>query len=208
MSERASLLGNAGERERRKAALDGVERGDATSERLEQSARAAGESAETGEEILRNLQEQRDKILSARASAGHMERDMDRSERKMYQLGCEKCMQRWAFCVLVLLVLGGLSFFLYWKLQHQKDGDDDDDDEDVLRGEEAVLGRRFMDERVASVGTFSATPDDDKQAYRVAAPRYDDVVFVNDDDDDESHAFATATKAAFRGVARRLLAHF
>jgi len=197
MSERASLLGNAGERERRKAALDGVERGDATSERLEQSARAAGESAETGEEILRKLQEQRDKILSARASAGHMERDMDRSERKMYQLGCEKCMQRWAFCVLVLLVLGGLSFFLYWKLQHQNDDDDDAESVSAI-GQEAVLGRRFIDERVARVGTLSKTTEGD--AYRIVTSRHGD--------DDEDNAYASVTKAAFHGAARRLLAHF
>ena len=114
-----ALLGNDAERARRKAAMDGVERSSVNEERLVQTARTAQESAETGENILSKLHDQREKILSARASAGHMERDMDKSEKRMTQLGCEKCMQRWAFCVLVVLVLGGLSFFLWWKLQHR-----------------------------------------------------------------------------------------
>jgi hypothetical protein len=117
--ERDALLGNDAERARRKAAMDGVERSSVNEERLVQTARTAQESAETGENILSKLHDQREKILSARASAGHMERDMDKSEKRMTQLGCEKCMQRWAFCVLVVLVLGGLSFFLWWKLQHR-----------------------------------------------------------------------------------------
>lgn len=120
-AERDALLGNEAERSRRKAAIDGVERSAANAERLERTARTAAESATTGENILSSLREQRDKILSARASAGHMERDMDKSERRMYQLGCEKCMQRWAFCALVCLVLGGLGFFLWWKLRHDRD---------------------------------------------------------------------------------------
>lgn len=117
-AERDALLGNDAERARRKAAIEGVERSAANAERLERAARTAAESATTGENILGSLKEQRDKILSARASAGHMERDMDKSERRMYQLGCEKCVQRWAFCALVCLVLGGLGFFLWWKLHH------------------------------------------------------------------------------------------
>ena len=117
--ERDALLGNDAERARRKAAMDGVERSSVNEERLEQTARTAQESAETGENILSKLHDQREKILSARASAGHMERDMDKSAKRMTQLGCEKCMQRWAVCVLVVLVLGGLSFFLWWKLQHR-----------------------------------------------------------------------------------------
>ena len=117
--ERDALLGNDAERARRKAAMDGVERSSVNEERLEQTARTAQESAETGENILSKLHDQREKILSARASAGYMERDMDKSAKRMTQLGCEKCMQRWAFCVLVVLVLGGLSFFLWWKLQHR-----------------------------------------------------------------------------------------
>ena len=117
--ERDALLGNDAERARRKAAMDGVERSSVNEERLVQTARTAQESAETGENILSKLHDQREKILSARASAGYMERDMDKSAKRMTQLGCEKCMQRWAFCVLVVLVLGGLSFFLWWKLQHR-----------------------------------------------------------------------------------------
>ena len=117
--ERDALLGNDAERARRKSAIEGVERSSANADRLEQTARTAVESAQTGENILSKLHDQREKILSARASAGHMERDMDKSERRMTQLGCEKCMQRWAFCVLVLLVLTGLGFLLWYKLEHR-----------------------------------------------------------------------------------------
>jgi len=70
--ERDALLGNDAERARRKAAMDGVERSSMNAERLEQTARTAQESAETGENILSKLHDQREKILSARASAGHM----------------------------------------------------------------------------------------------------------------------------------------
>jgi len=139
MSERTKLLSaNAKEDERRQRAMSQAERAEGGRERLAQSARAASASADAGEEILRELHDQRDKILSARASAGHMERDMDRSERKMYQLGCEKCMQRWAFCALVTLVLGGLSFFLWWRLSHRER------EEVTAKTEEAILGREFM----------------------------------------------------------------
>ena len=68
--ERDALLGNDAERARRKAAMDGVERSSVNEERLVQTARTAQESAETGENILSKLHDQREKILSARASAG------------------------------------------------------------------------------------------------------------------------------------------
>lgn len=137
-AERDALLGGDAERERRRAAMDGVERASENAERLERTSRTARESATTGENILTSLREQRDKILSARASAGHMERDMDKSERRMTQLGCEKCVQRWAFCVLVTLVLGGLGVFLWWKLHR---GNDARDDEHHKQRSEAMLAR-------------------------------------------------------------------
>lgn len=166
--ERAALLGNETEREQRKAALTGVERSAATGERLERTQRTALESAATGEEILNKLHDQREKILSARASAGHMERDMDKSERRMTQLSCEKCVQRWAFCFLVTLVLGGLSFFLWWKLQHRDEEDRHRDEED-----EAMLSQRLVDAAIARVGStrdggFFSEEETSSSSYRRA----------------------------------------
>ena len=60
--ERDALLGNDAERARRKAAMDGVERSSVNEERLVQTARTAQESAETGENILSKLHDQREKI--------------------------------------------------------------------------------------------------------------------------------------------------
>ena len=68
--ERDALLGNDAERARRKTAIEGVERSSANADRLEQTARTAMESAQTGENIMSKLHDQREKILSARASAG------------------------------------------------------------------------------------------------------------------------------------------
>ena len=155
--ERDALLGNDAERARRKTAIEGVERSSANADRLEQTARTAMESAQTGENIMSKLHDQREKILSARASAGHMERDMDKSEKRMTQLGCEKCMQRWAFCVLVLLVLTGLSFLLWYKLKHR--------DEDKARREAEE------DEALAMLASKVTSTVNDSLAHMGRVPR-------------------------------------
>ena len=66
----------------------------------------------------------------------------------MTQLGCEKCMQRWAFCVLVLLVLTGLSFLLWYKLKHRDEDkarrEAEEDEAGDVGVESDVHGERFV----------------------------------------------------------------
>ena len=101
----------------RKDLVKGVTRGDETTERLDSAYAMAQNSANAGEEILNNLHDQREKILSARCSAEAMEGDMDTSERKMSRMACEKCIQRWVLWVIAFMIIGGLLFFLYWKME-------------------------------------------------------------------------------------------
>ena len=70
-----------------------------------------------GDAILQNLQEQREKILSARVSAETMEEDMNISERRMTRMACEKCIQKWVLWVILAAVLAGLVVFAYYKLE-------------------------------------------------------------------------------------------
>jgi hypothetical protein len=46
------------------------------------------------------------------------------------------------------LVLGGLSFFLWWKLQHRDEEDGHREEED-----EAMLSQRLVDAAIARVGS-------------------------------------------------------
>ena len=97
--------------------IKGVQRGDDATERLDASVSMAQRTDDIGDDILESLQEQREKILSARCSAEAMEGDMDISERKMTQMACEKCIQRWVLWVIAALFVSGLLFFLYWKIE-------------------------------------------------------------------------------------------
>ena len=89
--------------------IKGVQRGDDATERLDASVSMAQRTDDIGDDILESLQEQREKILSARCSAESMEGDMDISERKMTQMACEKCIQRWVLWVIAALFVGSSS---------------------------------------------------------------------------------------------------
>ena len=109
------------EKTQRKELVKGVTRGDESCDRLDKAYTMAQNSANAGDEILNRLQDQREKILSARCSAESMEHDMDTSERKMSRMACEKCIQRWILWVIAFMFIGGLLFFLYWKLEIEPD---------------------------------------------------------------------------------------
>lgn len=160
--------------------IKGVQRGDDATERLDASVSMAQRTDEIGDDILQSLQEQREKILSARCSAEAMEGDMDISERKMTQMACEKCIQRWVLWVIAALFVSGLLFFLYWKIEiepekkrncvrdesgacesyrrrgHAQLGVDDHQDELVTeafaRGYEEALRRVAKDDGAANLG--------------------------------------------------------
>lgn len=97
--------------------IRGVKRGDDASERLDAAMSMASRTDEVGDAILQSLQEQRDKILSARVSAETMEDDMSISERRMTRMACEKCIQKWVLWVIFAAVLAGLIVFAYYKLE-------------------------------------------------------------------------------------------
>jgi hypothetical protein len=101
----------------RRDLIKGVKRGDDASERLDAAVSMASRTDEVGDAILQNLQEQREKILSARVSAETMEEDMIISERRMTRMACEKCMQKWVLWVILAAVLAGLVVFAYYKLE-------------------------------------------------------------------------------------------
>ena len=69
--------------------------------------------------------EQKHRLLSARAAAASMERDMESSERKLRRMGYEKCIQRWMWHVVALCVVAALGTFAYFKITadaHRKNG--------------------------------------------------------------------------------------
>tara|TARA_B110000977_G_scaffold7965_1_gene10790 strand:+ start:325 stop:774 length:450 start_codon:yes stop_codon:yes gene_type:complete len=105
----------------RSALLKGVKLGDENSERLDASIAMASSTDEVGYAILQNLQEQREKILSARVSTETMEEDMNISERKMTRMACEKCIQKWVLWVIAGCVLAGVIFYAYYKLKIEPD---------------------------------------------------------------------------------------
>ena len=101
----------------RRDLIQGVKRGDDASERLDAAVSMASRTDEVGDAILQNLQEQREKIMSARVSAETMEEDMNISERRMTRMACEKCIQKWVLWVILAAVLAGLVVFAYYKLE-------------------------------------------------------------------------------------------
>ena len=101
----------------RRDLIKGVKRGDDASERLDAAVSMASQTDEVGDAILQNLQEQREKILSARVSAETMEEDMNISERRMTRMACEKCIQKWVLWVILAAVLAGIVVFAYYKLE-------------------------------------------------------------------------------------------
>ena len=101
----------------RRDLIKGVKRGDDASERLDAAVSMASQTDEVGDAILQNLQEQREKILSARVSAETMEEDMNISERRMTRMAFEKCIQKWVLWVILAAVLAGLVVFAYYKLE-------------------------------------------------------------------------------------------
>ena len=101
----------------RRDLIKGVKRGDDASERLDAAVSMASRTDEVGDAILQNLQEQREKIMSARVSAETMEEDMNISERRMTRMACEKCIQKWVLWVILAAVLAGLVVFAYYKLE-------------------------------------------------------------------------------------------
>lgn len=91
-------------------------KGEQNTERLNSAHQMASSTADVGDQILKSLHDQREKIVSARVAAEGMEGDMDTSERKMRRMECEKCVQRWILWVIAGMFVIGLLFFLYWKM--------------------------------------------------------------------------------------------
>ena len=75
-----------------------------------------------GDAILTALHGQRNKVLSARVNNESMQSDMDVSERRMSRMACERCVQRYICLICLLLVIGGASFYLYWRYELRDDG--------------------------------------------------------------------------------------
>lgn len=100
----------------RGALVKGVQRGDDASERLDAAVGMATRTDAVGDGILRNLQEQREKILSARVSAEAMEGDMNISERRMRRMACEKFVQKWVLWFVAALFVFGCLFLIYWRV--------------------------------------------------------------------------------------------
>lgn len=91
-------------------------KGEQNTQRLNSAHQMASSTADVGDQILKSLHDQREKIVSARVAAEGMEGDMDTSERKMRRMECEKCVQRWILWVIAGMFVIGLLFFLYWKM--------------------------------------------------------------------------------------------
>jgi hypothetical protein len=100
----------------RGALVKGVQRGDDASERLDAAVGMATRTDAVGDGILRNLQEQRETILSARVSAEAMEGDMNISERRMRRMACEKFVQKWVLWFVAALFVFGCLFLIYWRV--------------------------------------------------------------------------------------------
>ncbi len=91
-------------------------KGEQNTQRLNSAHQMASSTADVGDQILKSLHDQREKIVSARVAAEGMEGDMDTSETKMRRMACEKCVQRWILWVIAGMFVIGLLFFLYWKM--------------------------------------------------------------------------------------------
>ena len=110
---------------RRDALVNSVSNADNLSETLERAHKTASETDDAGETILKSLSQQKNRLLSARAAASSMERDMESSERKLRRMGYEKCIQRWMWHVVALCIVAALGTFAYFKITaetHRKNG--------------------------------------------------------------------------------------
>ena len=111
---------------RRDVLIASVSNADHLSETLEQAHKIATETDDAGETILKSLSQQKNRLLSARAAATSMERDMESSERKLRRMGYEKCVQKWMWHVVALCFIGALGTFVYFKITnpdaHHKNG--------------------------------------------------------------------------------------
>ena len=110
---------------RRDALVNSVSNADNLSETLERAHKTASETDDAGETILKSLSQQKNRLLSARAAAASMERDMESSERKLRRMGYEKCIQRWMWHVVALCIVAALGTFAYFKITadtHRKNG--------------------------------------------------------------------------------------
>ena len=110
---------------RRDALVNSVSNADTLSETLERAHTTASETDDAGETILKSLSQQKHRLLSARAAAASMERDMESSERKLRRMGYEKCIQRWMWHVVALCIVAALGTFAYFKITadtHRKNG--------------------------------------------------------------------------------------
>ena len=111
---------------RRDVLIASVSNADHLSETLEQAHKIATETDDAGETILKSLSQQKNRLLSARAAATSMERDMESSERKLRRMGYEKCVQKWMWHVVALCFIGALGTFVYFKItnpdSHHKNG--------------------------------------------------------------------------------------
>ena len=110
---------------RRDALVNSVSNADNLSETLERAHKTASETDDAGETILKSLSQQKNRLLSTRAAAASMERDMESSERKLRRMGYEKCIQRWMWHVVALCIVAALGTFAYFKITadtHRKNG--------------------------------------------------------------------------------------
>ncbi len=110
---------------RRDALVNSVSNADNLSETLERAHKTASETDDAGETILKSLSQQKNRLLSTRAAAASMERDMESSERKLRRMGYENCIQRWMWHVVALCIVAALGTFAYFKITadtHRKNG--------------------------------------------------------------------------------------
>lgn len=110
---------------RRDALVTSVSNADRLSETLEQAHKIATETDDAGETILKSLSQQKNRLLSARAAAASMERDMESSERKLRRMSYEKCIQKWMWQIVLFCFVGALGSFVYFKVtstKHHKNG--------------------------------------------------------------------------------------
>jgi hypothetical protein len=183
-----------------------VQRGDDATERLDASVSMAQRTDEIGDDILQSLQEQREKILSARCSAEAMEGDMDISERKMTQMACEKCIQRWVLWVIAALFVSGLLFFLYWKIEIEPEKkrncvrDESGACESYRRRGHAQLG---VDDHQDELATEAFARGYEEALRRVA--KDDGAANLGDDEEGDELATTTTTRATRFGGNRRML---
>ena len=107
--------------------VQSVSQADRLSDTLERAHKLASESDDAGEAILKSLNGQRNRLLSASAAANSMERDIESSERKLRRMGYEKCIQKWMWHIVALCFVSAIGTLFYWKVtssgaDHEKNG--------------------------------------------------------------------------------------